>query len=64
MAKTKKEKFIIDEKGEKQAVILDVKYYRRLLEDLADLRIIAERKDEEVISLEEVEDQLKKDGLL
>ena len=32
MAKAKREKFIIDEKGEKQAVILDVKYYRRLLE--------------------------------
>ena len=64
MAKAKREKFIIDEKGEKQAVILDVKYYRRLLEDLTDLRIIAERKDEEVISLEEVEVRLKKNGLL
>jgi len=64
MAKVKKEKFIINEKGEKQAVILDVKYYRRLLEDLTDLRIIAERKNEEVVSLEKVEDQLKKDGLL
>jgi len=64
MAKIKKEKFIINEKGEKQAVILDVKYYRRLLEDLTDLRIIAERKNEEVVSLEKVEDQLKKDGLL
>ena len=64
MAKVKKEKFIINEKGEKQAVILDVKYYRRLLEDLTDLRIIAERKDEEAISLEEVEARLKKNGLL
>ena len=64
MAKVKEEKFIINEKGEKQAVILDVKYYRRLLEDLTDLRIIAERKNEEVVSLEKVEDQLKKDGLL
>ena len=64
MAKVKKEKFIINEKGEKQAVILDVKYYRRLLEDLTDLRIIAERKDEEVVSLEKVEARLKKDGLL
>lgn len=64
MAKVKKEKFIINEKGEKQAVILDVNYYRRLLEDLTDLRIIAERKDEEVVSLEEVEDRLKRDGFL
>jgi len=64
MAKVKKEKFIINEKGEKQAVILDVKYYRRLLEDLTDLRIIAERKDEEVVSLEKVEARLKEDGLL
>jgi rhodanese-related sulfurtransferase len=40
-----KERFITDEKGRKEAVILDVRTYEELLEDLEDLYIIAERKN-------------------
>ncbi len=64
MANVKKEKFIIDGRGEKQAVILDMKDYTELLEDLSDLRIMAERKDEPTSTLEEIEDRLKEHGLL
>ncbi len=56
--------YIVDDKGRKKGVILDVKTYEELLEDLEDLRMVAERKDEPTSSLEEVEKRLKKHGLL
>jgi hypothetical protein len=59
-----KEKYITDRKGHKEAVVLDVKIYEELLEDLEDLYIIAERKAEPTLSLEEVKGRLKQNGLL
>ncbi|MBU4009312.1 MAG: type II toxin-antitoxin system Phd/YefM family antitoxin [Proteobacteria bacterium] len=43
--------FIIDELGNKTAVILPVQEYEGLLEDIHDLAIIAERKNEPSIAL-------------
>ena len=59
-----KERFITDKKGRKEAVILDVRTYEELLEDLEDLYIIAERKKEPTIPLEQVKRSLKQSGLL
>ena len=56
--------FIVDESGKKKAVILLVEDYEELLEDIHDLAIIAERKDEPVISLAELKKRLKADGLI
>ena len=56
--------FITSETGEKIAVILGIEEYRKLLEDLEDLRLIAERKDEPSISLDLVKRGLKDGGLL
>lgn len=56
--------FIIDEKGNKTAVVLSVAEYEDLLEDIHDLTIIAERRDEPTITLKELKERLKKDGLL
>ena len=64
MTTLKKERFVTDDKGRKRAVILDIKLYQELLEDLEDLRLLAERKDEATSSLEEVEARLKAHGLL
>lgn len=64
MTTVKKERFITDEKGRKKAVVLDIKAYRELLEDLEDLRLLAERRDEATSSLSEVEERLKARGLL
>jgi hypothetical protein len=64
MATLKKERFITDDKGRKKAVILDIKLYQELLEDLEDLRLLAERRDEATSSLQEVEERLKARGLL
>ena len=62
--KTNKETFLVDEKGRKKAVVLDIDFYNRLLEDFEDIRIIAERKKEPVFSLEKAEKQLKRNGLI
>ena len=59
-----REQFIIDPKGKKTAVVLPVKEYERLLEDLHDLSVVAERRREPTISLEELKRRLKKDGLI
>ena len=64
MTTLKKEKFITDNKGRKKAVIIDIKLYQELLEDLEDLRLLAERRDEATSSLREVEERLKARGLL
>ncbi len=61
---TIRERYVVNERGKKIGVILSLKRYRRLLEDLYDLAIIAERRDEEPISLEEMKRRLKEDGLL
>ncbi|MFA6223430.1 MAG: hypothetical protein WC647_14060 [Desulfomonilaceae bacterium] len=59
-----REQFVIDAKGKKTGVILPVKLYQKLLEDLHDLAVIAERREENPISLEEMKRRLKEDGIL
>ena len=58
------EQYIVDEKGQKTGVIVPIKEYEELLEDVHDLAVIAERRDEPVVSFEEIRERLKKDGLL
>ena len=58
------EKYVVDSNGKKAAVIIPVKRYERLLEDLHDLAVVAERREEKPISLEEMKRRLRKDGLL
>jgi Phd_YefM. len=58
------EQYIVDENGQKTAVVLPVEEYEELLEDLHDLAIIAERRDEPTIAFEELKKQLKEYGLL
>jgi PHD/YefM family antitoxin component YafN of YafNO toxin-antitoxin module len=59
-----KRQYIVNESGKKTFVVLSVKDYNRLLEDIKDLAAIAERRNEPLISLEELEKDLKADGLL
>lgn len=58
------EQYVIDPAGKKTAVILSLKQYQRLQEDLHDLAVVAERREEKSISLEEMIRRLKRDGLL
>lgn len=57
-----KEQYIVDNKGKKTAIILPMKQYEQLLEDLHDLAIVAERRNEPVISLEEMKGIVKENG--
>ncbi len=58
-----REQHVVDTKGKKLSVILSLERYERLMEDLHDL-VVAERRDEETISFEEMKRRLKKDGIL
>ncbi|MDP2767324.1 MAG: hypothetical protein Q8O41_07735 [Candidatus Methanoperedens sp.] len=59
-----KEQYIVNEKGKKTAAILPIEKYEELLEDLHDIAIVAERRDEPTITIEELKERLRKDGLL
>ncbi len=64
MALPQRVQYITDENGEKQSVILPVEAYEEILEDIQDLVAIAERKGDDLISLEELKKNLISDGLL
>ncbi len=57
-------RYVIDAKGKKTEVILSLRQYQELMENLHDLAIIAERRSEKPVSLAEFKRRLKKDGLL
>lgn len=57
-------KYIVDESGAKKAVILPLEEYEELLEDIHDLTVIAERKDEPTTSIEKFKKKLKADGFI
>ena len=54
--------YLTNEKGKKTAVVLPVADYEKLLEDLDDLAVIAERRDEETIPHDEFKKQVKRNG--
>jgi len=56
------EQFVVDAKGKKTGVILPLKRYQKLMEDLHDLAVVAERRSEKPIAFEEMKRRLKKDG--
>jgi PHD/YefM family antitoxin component YafN of YafNO toxin-antitoxin module len=58
------EQYVVDPNGKKTAVILSLKRYRELMEDLHDLAVVAERRDEQPIGFDEMKRRLEKDGLL
>ncbi|MEK6645976.1 MAG: hypothetical protein AABY84_04815 [Candidatus Firestonebacteria bacterium] len=58
------EQFIVDKLGKKTAVVLPLGDYEGILEDIHDLAIIAERKDEPTISFDELKKKLKTDGII
>jgi PHD/YefM family antitoxin component YafN of YafNO toxin-antitoxin module len=55
------EQYVVDAKGNKTGVILSLKRYQQLLEDLHDLAVVAERREERSLSLDEMKQRLQKD---
>ena len=58
----RREQYVTDDDGTRTAVILPVEEYRKLLEDLHDLAVVAERREEDPISMEEMKRRLHGHG--
>lgn len=56
--------YITNTVGEKTAVIVPMDDFEELLEDLDDLAVAAERREESTISHQDVVHELKQNGLL
>ena len=56
--------FITDADGKKRSVVLPIDQFNQLLEDLEDLAVIAERKEEPTVPHHKVYEILKADGVL
>jgi hypothetical protein len=56
--------FVTDPEGRKKAVIIPIKEYEELLEDLNDLALLAERREEPTIPHNVVMEDLKRHGYL
>jgi len=61
---TLQEHFVVNAKGKRTGVLLSFKQYQKLMEDLHDLAVVAERRSEKPIPLAEMKRRLKKDGIL
>lgn len=57
-------RYITDKQGRKRSVVLPIKQFEELLEDLEDLAIVAERRDEDTISHKALLKELKANGIL
>ncbi|MDL1971583.1 MAG: hypothetical protein LWW94_11605 [Candidatus Desulfofervidaceae bacterium] len=57
-------KYIIDENGKKTSVIIPFSEFVELLEDIEDLAIAAERREEPTISHEDLLKELKEENLV
>ena len=62
-AKTRRQ-YVVDDQGQRSAVIVPIEEYEELVEDLHDLAVIADRRDEPTISHEDLKRRLKSNGLL
>ncbi len=56
--------YLTDEHGDRTAVVLPISDYEKLLEDLDDLAVVAERRDEPVLSHDAFVADLQRDGIL
>jgi hypothetical protein len=57
------QQYITDADGQKTGVILSIDEYERLLDDLHDLAVVAERRSETLVSLDKMKEWLKEDGV-
>ena len=57
--KTARHEYLVDNNGRKKAVVVPLAEYRRMMEDLHDLAVVAERRNERPISLDRMQNRLK-----
>ena len=56
--------YVTNQAGEKTAVILPINEFEELLEDLQDLASVAERRNDDSISHDELLAELRRDGII
>ncbi len=56
--------FVIDDSGNKTGVILPIAEFEEIIEDMEDLAILAERREEPTLSHEQVLSRLQQEGCL
>ncbi len=56
--------YLTDEHGERTAVVVPLSEFEKLMEDLEDLAVVAERRDEPVLPHDQFVAELKRDGIL
>ena len=54
---------LVGANGKRKTVVVPLKRYRRLMDDLHDMAVVAERRDEEEVSLNDLKERLRRDGL-
>jgi hypothetical protein len=57
-------RYIVDDKGRKTAVVLDLKVHGELWEDIHDVLVVRKRRNEPTAPLDDVMKRLKKLGKL
>ena len=56
--------YVTNSAGEKTAVIVPIDSFEELIEDIEDLAVVAERREEPTITHEQLLAELKQDGLI
>ena len=59
-----KPQYVTNEAGERTAIILPIEEFQELLEDVENLAVLAERREEPTVSHEQLVAELRRDGLL
>jgi len=56
--------YVTGPEGERKSVIIPFEEFQELLEDIEDLAVVAERRDEPTVSHDDLVRELKEDGLI
>jgi len=64
MPKNLHPQYITDDSGEKVSVVIDMQEFEAMLEDIEDLKAIADRTDEETTTHDDFLKELRADGIL
>jgi len=56
--------FLTDDNGNRTSVLVPIKEFEEIIEDIEDLAILAERREEPTLTHQQVLNQLENDGLL
>jgi PHD/YefM family antitoxin component YafN of YafNO toxin-antitoxin module len=54
--------YVVNTQGKKTGVLLSLKQYQQLMEDLHDLAVVAARRDEVPVTLDEMKRRLQSHG--